>query len=188
MKKHYYFDAPLFVFRGHSSCAPVRVLPVSVARCPTPPHRLKPHPSRCHNILLVEKKKRKRLRTHRCANENNRVFPISNPSDNSMTVSAIYSTQHYRHETCQTVSDLQSPSCPTVCVYVCVRACVRARMRVCACMLVTPEYAVGVSAEDSRLTEMWSVPARGRSLAGSGRCSAGNSTPVFWQTQAPPVL
>lgn len=59
-------------------------------------------------------------------------------------------------------------------------------MCVCLCVHVTPGYAAEVSERDSRLLEVCSVPGCGRRPAGSGHCSAGNSTPVFWQTSAPP--
>lgn len=55
-------------------------------------------------------------------------------------------------------------------------------------MLVTPECAVEVSGKDSQLLEMCSVPGCDHKLAGSGHCSAGNSTAVFWQTLAPPKM
>lgn len=55
-------------------------------------------------------------------------------------------------------------------------------------MHVTPEYAVEVSGKDSRLLEMCSVPGCDHKPAGSGHCAAGNSTPVSWQTLAPPKM
>lgn len=55
-------------------------------------------------------------------------------------------------------------------------------------MSVILEYAVEVSGEDSRLLAMCSVPGCDHRLAGSGHCSAGNNTPVSWQTLAPPKM
>lgn len=55
-------------------------------------------------------------------------------------------------------------------------------------MLVTREHAVEVSGKDSRLLEMCSVPGCDHKPACSGHCSAGNSTPVSWQTVAPPKM
>lgn len=55
-------------------------------------------------------------------------------------------------------------------------------------MRVTPEYAAKVSGKDSRLLKMCSVLGRDHNPVGSGHCSAGNSTPVFWQTLAPPKM
>lgn len=55
-------------------------------------------------------------------------------------------------------------------------------------MHVTPEYAAGVSGKDSRLSERCSAPGCDHRPADSGRCAAGNSRPVSWQTWAPPKI
>lgn len=83
--------------RGHSSCAPVLVLPVSVALHSPHPPTLKPLPSHCHNNTCRVKKKKKekhantythsstvtdtKTTTQRCASEIDRVFPISTPQN-----------------------------------------------------------------------------------------------------------
>lgn len=147
------------------------VLPVSVAlRSPHTP-TLKPHPSHCHNNTFSEKKHYStvtdtKTTMYRCASENDRVFPIATPQCH---VSAIYSTQHSIHTVPATIRGLQ---CLSACVYV-------------LCISVTPEYAAEASGEDSRLPVMCSVPHR---RASSGHYSAGNSTPAFWQTLAPPKI
>lgn len=154
------------------------VLPVSVAlRSPHPP-TLKPHPSHCHNNTCRECKRER---------EKKNITPQSQ-------------TQRRQHIGVQVKMTGSSPSLPLSTMTAVTRhekrsaVCIRFHalalvcVRVCVCMLVTPEYAAQVSGKDSRLLEMCSVPGCDQKPAGSGHCSAGNSTPVFWQTLAPPVL
>lgn len=58
----------------------------------------------------------------------------------------------------------------------------------CFGAIFTPEYAARVSGKHSPLMERSCVPGCGRRPAGSGLCSAGNSTSTSWQTLAPPKI
>lgn len=113
--------------RGHSSCAPVLVLPVSVALCSPYPPTLKPHPSHCHNNTCRERKKKNitpQSQTQRLRRIGVQVKTTgSSPSlpRGTMTDSTIYSTQHCSHKARETGSGLLSHSCPPACV--CVHAC-----------------------------------------------------------------